>query len=132
MLLAVGVVVGLATGLFAAGVPYWAPHFFTPQEELWAIMRSLGPQAFWATFFCSLDVTASGCLIATKQLNYLVRAMFLTLGVVALYFGTGLQLPAWGLPNIWWGLVLFFAARAAQSTTRLVNSELRVQTAYAG
>ena len=119
-----GLIVGLLTAGLAAGMPVWATQLFTPDPALWPIMRSVGPQAFFATLFCSLDVTASGALIATKQLPYLVKAMFVTLAVVALYYFAGMRQPWWGLGGVWWGLALFFAMRAMQSSSRLFQTRL--------
>jgi hypothetical protein len=132
VLLVLGLIVGIITAAFAAGVPTLATHIFTPDTALWPIMRSVGPQAFWATLFCSVDVTASGALIATKQLSFLVKAMFGTLAVVAVYYAIGLRQPGWGLGGVWWGLALFFAMRAVQSTTRLVQTRLTGPLAPAG
>ena len=40
--------------------------------------------------------------------------MVVTLGLLSIFLWQS-QTRAWGLPGVWWGLTLFFGARAAQS-----------------
>ena len=40
--------------------------------------------------------------------------MVVTLALLSLFLWQS-QTRAWGLPGVWWGLTLFFGARAAQS-----------------
>ena len=51
---------------------------------------------------CSLEVAAAGVLTARKQFTFLVGAMMLTLGLVAVYC-TAVRTYNWGLTGVWWG-----------------------------
>jgi len=44
LLLGVGVVVGAVTAFVATAVPYYLPFLFTPDAQLWPIMKSIAPQ----------------------------------------------------------------------------------------
>lgn len=44
LLVGVGLLVGVVTALLATGVPYYLPFLFTPDVELWPIMKSIAPQ----------------------------------------------------------------------------------------
>ena len=44
LLLGVGGFVGLVTALLATGVPYYLPSLFTPDQQLWPVMKSIAPQ----------------------------------------------------------------------------------------
>lgn len=44
LLLGVGVFVGAITAFVATGVPYSLPFLFTPDAQLWPIMKSIAPQ----------------------------------------------------------------------------------------
>ena len=44
LLAGVGLFVGIVTALLATGVPYYLPFLFTPDVELWPIMKSIAPQ----------------------------------------------------------------------------------------
>ena len=44
LLAGVGLFVGIVTALLATGVPYYMPFLFTPDMELWPIMKSIAPQ----------------------------------------------------------------------------------------
>lgn len=44
LLAGVGLFVGLVTALLATGLPYYMPFLFTPDVQLWPIMKSIAPQ----------------------------------------------------------------------------------------
>lgn len=44
LLLGVGVFVGAVTAIVATGVPFYFPFLFTPDAQLWPIMKSIAPQ----------------------------------------------------------------------------------------
>lgn len=44
LLLGMGIFVGIATSLLAAGVPSMIPQLFTPDHRLWPIMKGMAPQ----------------------------------------------------------------------------------------
>lgn len=44
LLVGVGLLVGIVTAVLATGVPYYLPFLFTPDVELWPIMKSIAPQ----------------------------------------------------------------------------------------
>ena len=46
--------------------------------------------------------------------------MMLTLAAMTAYFYT-VRVRGWGLGEVWWGLALFFALRALQSTTKVIS-----------
>ena len=46
LLLGVGVVVGAVTAFVATSVPYYLPFLFTPDAQLWPIMKSIAPQVW--------------------------------------------------------------------------------------
>ncbi len=46
LLLGVGVVVGAVTAFVATAVPYYLPFLFTPDAQLWPIMKSIAPQVW--------------------------------------------------------------------------------------
>ena len=51
---------------------------------------------------CSLEVAAAGILTARKQFKFLVGAMVLVLGIMAVYC-QAVRTYNWGLPGVWWG-----------------------------
>ena len=59
-------------------------------------------QAMIALLACSLEVAAAGVLTARKQFTFLVGAMVLTLGLVAVYCAA-VRTYNWGLTGVWWG-----------------------------
>ena len=61
-----------------------------------------GLQAMISLLACSLEVAAAGVLTARKQFTFLVGAMMLTLGLVAVYC-TAVRTYNWGLTGVWWG-----------------------------
>ena len=75
-------------------------------------------QAMLSIFMCSLDVASGGILVASKDLGFLVRMMAGALALV-LGFLTLVRRQGWGLPGVWWSLVLFFAFRSAFSLSRI-------------
>lgn len=79
------------------------------------------PQAVLAVLLCGLDVAATGVLIASKQLKLLVRAMTLTLALVAAFYQWRRPAGGHSLGGVWWGLLLFFAARVLQSTAGMLR-----------
>jgi len=46
LLLGVGAVVGAVTAFVATAVPYYLPFLFTPDAQLWPIMKSIAPQVW--------------------------------------------------------------------------------------
>lgn len=56
--------------------------------------------------------------MAGKDLMFLARAMTVSLLALGVYFSAAKN-QGWQLSGIWWGLVLFFFVRAAQSGLRL-------------
>lgn len=75
---------------------------------------------------CAMDVSASGILMACKDLLFLARAMTLSLVALVAYFTTA-KAQGWQLGGIWWGLVLFFLIRAVQSSQRVYLRHLSAQ-----
>jgi len=113
-----GLAMGLTCGALAAAIPSLAPRLFTPDASVWPFMASVAPQAFLSMVLIGVDVASAGCLLAGRDLAYVARSYVVTLAV--LY---GAVLGPWRLastlPGVWWCLVLFFSARALQSTGRL-------------
>ena len=73
-----------------------------------------------------MDVSASGILMACKDLLFLARAMTISLVLLVAYF-TAAKAQGWQLGGIWWGLVLFFLVRALQSCHRVYSGHLTGQ-----
>ena len=73
-----------------------------------------------------MDVSASGILMACKDLLFLARAMTVSLAMLMAYF-TVAKAWGWQLGGIWWGLVLFFFVRALQSCHRVYSGHLTAQ-----
>ena len=67
---------------------------------------------------CAVDTSCSRVLIAGKDLLFLAQAMTVSLVALGAYF-TAAKSQGWQLGGVWWGLVLFFFVRAAQSGLRL-------------
>ena len=86
--------------------------------------NSSAMQAFAAILFCSMDVASTGVLIASKRMGYLVRAMTATLACVAVYYWRLKPAAGHSLSGVWWGLVLFFAARSLQSAAGMLQTYL--------
>ena len=70
-----------------------------------------------------MDVSASGVLMACKDLLFLARAMVVSLFALVAYFPAA-KAQGWQLGGIWWGLVLFFLLRAIQSCSRICTRHL--------
>ena len=67
--------------------------------------------------------SCNGLLIAPskhRDVPFVGRAMLITLGILSAFLWQS-QRRGWGLPGVWWGLTLFFAARAAQSVPAAVS-----------
>ena len=81
------------------------------------------------TFFvCALRCSCNGLLIAPskhKDLGYVARAMVVTLSFLTVFLWQS-RARGWGLPGVWYGLTLFFAARAAQSFPVTVSRMCRL------
>lgn len=129
-----GVVVGAAVSCVACGLPAVAPQWFSPDATLWPLMRMIAPQVCTccrvlvatpcvqgtlALLLAGLDVSSSGVLMSRRDYAYLARAMLVSLALLAAFLGACAVRGAVGLPAVWWGLVVFFGARAVQSVTRL-------------
>ena len=67
---------------------------------------------------CAVDTSCSGVLMAGKDLMFLAQAMTVSLVILGAYFSAA-KSQGWQLGGVWWGLVLFFFVRAAQSGLRL-------------
>ena len=59
-------------------------------------------QAMLSLLCCSMEVAAAGILTARKQFKFLVGAMVLVLGIMAVYC-QAVRTYNWGLPGVWWG-----------------------------
>lgn len=75
---------------------------------------------------CALDVSASGILMASKDLLFLARAMAISFTAVVIYF-KAITGQGWQLGGTWWGLCLFFCIRAVQSCHHLYSSQQSAQ-----
>lgn len=126
LLAGVGLFVGVVTALLATGVPYYLPFLFTPDVQLWPIMKSIAPQCAISMVLCALDVSASGILMASKDLLFLARAMAISFTAVVIYF-KAITGQGWQLGGTWWGLCLFFCIRAVQSCHHLYSSQQSAQ-----
>ena len=62
LLLGVGVLVGAVTAILAAGVPYYLPFLFTPDAQLWPIMKSIAPQVCSKHMVACEDAHCVGCI----------------------------------------------------------------------
>lgn len=63
LLVGVGLLVGIVTALLATGVPYYLPFLFTPDVELWPIMKSIAPQVrARCSYKLALVKTHVGCI----------------------------------------------------------------------
>ena len=76
-----------------------------------------------AMILCAVDVSASGILMACKDLLFLARAMTVSFLALVVYFAAA-KAQGCQLGGIWWGLVLFFLIRAVQSCYRLYSQHL--------
>ncbi|WIA32752.1 hypothetical protein OEZ86_005937 [Tetradesmus obliquus] len=120
LLLSIAVVIGVACGLLATGVPLLAPQLLTRDPAVWQHMASVAPLALVAMLLTAADVGASGVLLARRDLAYIARAYCVTLSSLWLFMWLGAKQPGWGLQGVWAGLVLFFALRCCQSLGRLL------------
>ena len=59
-------------------------------------------QAMISLLCCSLEVAAAGILTARRQFKFLVGAMVLVFGIMAVYC-QAVRTYNWGLPGVWWG-----------------------------
>lgn len=80
-------------------------------------------QCALAMVLCAVDVSASGILMACKDLLFLARAMTVSFLALVVYF-TAAKAQGWQLGGVWWGLVLFFLIRAVQSCYHTYSSHL--------
>lgn len=127
LLLGVGIVVGAVTAFVATSVPYYLPFLFTPDAQLWPIMKSIAPQCVISMMLCAMDVSAAGILMACKDLLFLAQAMTVSLAVLVGYFSVA-KAQGWQLGGIWWGLALFFLIRAVQSSFRVYSHHLSARS----
>jgi Na+-driven multidrug efflux pump len=111
--------IGIGCGLLAAGVPLLAPQLLTRDPAVWVHMSSVAPMALLAMLLTAADVGATGILLARRDLSYVARAYLVTLSALAVYVVAGVHGCGWGLPGVWYGLVLFFGLRCVQSLGRL-------------
>ena len=58
LLAGVGLFVGIVTALLATGVPFYMPFLFTPDVELWPIMKSIAPQVRTHDLLCQASAAA--------------------------------------------------------------------------
>ena len=63
LLLGVGVVVGAVTAFVATAVPYYLPFLFTPDAQLWPIMKSIAPQVWGSSSQTSYSIVHTGLLV---------------------------------------------------------------------
>jgi hypothetical protein len=74
-------------------------------------------QAALSLLLVGLDMAANSVNLALRDYAYTARAYMITLGAIGAYFAAA-KAGSWGLGGVWWGLVLFFGARLAQSAGR--------------
>ena len=99
------------------------PSLFTPDARLYEGMRAVAGQAIISQILLGVNVAHNGILIAQDDTSFLSGQLFRTLLACAGFC----QLSAymgWGLPGVWWGLVVFFVAQCSQSTYRVLTRHL--------
>eukprot|EP00241_Pyramimonas_parkeae_P001007 CAMPEP_0114254866 /NCGR_PEP_ID=MMETSP0058-20121206/17238_1 /TAXON_ID=36894 /ORGANISM="Pyramimonas parkeae, CCMP726" /LENGTH=541 /DNA_ID=CAMNT_0001369175 /DNA_START=98 /DNA_END=1723 /DNA_ORIENTATION=+ len=124
MLLLGGTFVGLVAATCTCLPPLFNPQFFTRDPRLWAPMQTVCLQGFLAMTFAGLEVAVNGILLAEGETMFLARAMVTNLTITAAYFFTKGRSGA--LPDVWWGLVLFFFTRIVQALIRLSQISKRL------
>lgn len=104
--------------------PWQAPLLTSSHHFLLLQPRLL--QSVIALLFCGIDVASTGVLLALKDTFYVAQAMAVSLAVLAGFLWWTRQAgAAVSLHIVWWGLVVFFGLRAAQSFPRVVYKYLR-------
>jgi Na+-driven multidrug efflux pump len=136
LLLAVSVVIGVVCGSIACAVPLLTPQLLTKDAAVWPHMARVSPLALFAMLLTAADVSATGVLLARRDLAYVARAFMVTLAALAVFVSVFVKGPqGMGLVGVWWGLVLFFGLRCVQSVGRLLltnSSAMKGQPAAAG
>lgn len=127
LLLAVGSALGLASGLVSSLVPYVAPFWFTPDTQLYPAIRSVAFQALASQVLLGVNVAYNGILIAEGDTGFLGGQLLRTL-VVCFAFTQLCAALNWGLPGVWWALVIFFAAQCSQSSARVLTHHIHLPT----
>lgn len=132
LLLVVSIGIGIVCGTVACAVPLLAPMVLTKDAAVWPHMGRIAPLALLAMLLTSLDVGATGVLLARRDLGYVARAFMFTLCALAVFVSVFVKGPqGLGLDGVWAGLVLFFGLRCIQSVGRLIwmQTNSRVQAA---
>lgn len=62
--------------------------------------------------------------VCVRARRYVARSFLVTLAALAGYMWLS-RAAGWGLAGVWWGIVLFFGVRAAQSTGRVLLRHMR-------
>ena len=123
LLMLLGLASGAVGAAAAVGPPLLAPWLLTQDPALWPHMASVAAQGAAALLLCGADVSATGVLLALRDRGYVARSMAVSLaGLGAFLWSQRAAGPSLGL--VWWGLVVFFGLRAAQSVPRAVGRHL--------
>lgn len=124
IILAFAVCLGTIGGLAASLVPTLAPQIFTPDTQLWPLMRSVAFMSLASMVLVGTDVGSTSVLYAYNDAGFLAKSMMWNLALVSAFF-YGVKRFGWDLTGVWWGLVFFFSLRALWSTPRLWMKHLR-------
>lgn len=129
VLLSIGTMLGLVCSIIAHGIPYVTPSLLLADSSLWGAMHSVWLPGSIAMICCGMDVSSTGVLIASKDMGFVVRSMIISMiSLVSFLWGAnkvaliyGVAWKGWQLSMVWWGLAVFFVARAGQSIPRLCS-----------
>ena len=125
MTVAFGLVVGTIGGALASFVPVVIPQFFTPDTNLWPLIRSVASTSFISMLLVGVDVGATSVLYANGDAPFIARAMGWNLLLMVAFFWAVREF-GWGMQGVWWGIVFFFAIRVIWSAPRLWTRHLLI------
>lgn len=101
---------GAALGAVCAAVALLCPDILSQDERVWEFFAGVAPQAFLSLTVNALDAAFNGILLARRDFTFLLSAMAATM-VVLYAYNSWLVDQGYGLPGVWWGLVLFVVLR---------------------
>lgn len=114
-----GIITSVASGAFPAVVP----QFFTPDIALWPLMQGICPHLLLSTFFCGVDIGATGILYANQENSFVAQTMVVNLIMITGYLWV-CNYMSWGLKGVWGGIVFFFFLRAVATSFKVLNKWL--------
>ncbi|CAM6125768.1 unnamed protein product [Calypogeia fissa] len=121
ILLLSSLALGLVLVLIMALLQFFHASWLSEDDKVVKLIMGVTKQSMLSELLCSVVIVIEGIAIASGDIGYLPRMQVINIMVVLL----GLLLAytaGWGLPGVWWCLVLYFSIRGVYHTLHILAS----------